>query len=134
MARKHQVDCSFKCPAKGYIDFPVWPRKGESSTDACRRKLATRVDAPQVPLCETIRIRSIDGLGKGGTRLLPIRIKDLGSAHITAAAARALRACRLAVNEDCLDSCRVGIHALERELKGQANLGRPPRVRIIRED
>lgn len=90
---KHQADCSFRCPAKGQLDFAVWPRKNESNRDACFRKLKTFVDAPQVPLCETIRIRSINGIGKAGTRMPFFRKKDL-----------------------------------------YPNLGKPPRVRIVRED
>lgn len=81
--KKRQADCTFQCPARGRIDFSVWPRKNETSKDACLRKLSNFVDAPQLPHCEPLRIRYIDGIGpikigKAGTRLRPIRIKDLG--------------------------------------------------------
>lgn len=79
LGRGRQVDCIFRCPVRGYVDFPVWPRRGESPRQACFRRLSTLVDEAQLPLCEEIRVRTIDGLGKATTRFSkPIRLRDLG--------------------------------------------------------
>ena len=129
MPKKRLVDCSVLCNGR-QIDFNVWPRKGETNRNACLRK-ASKVSGGKQ--CQPLRVRSIDGIGKAGTRFRPIRRRDMGSTHVTAAAARALRTCRLAVDEGCRDACRAGIHALEDELKKQP-LARLPRVRIVRED
>lgn len=129
MAKKRLVDCSVSCNGR-QLDFNVWPRKGESNQAACLRKASKISGGKQ---CRPLRVRSIDGIGKAGTRFRPIRRRDLGSTHVTAAAARALRTCRLTVDEGCQEACRTGIHALEKELKSQP-LARLPRVRIVRED
>lgn len=130
MAKKRLADCSVRCNGE-QLDFNVWPRKGESNRDACLRKAAKVTGGKQ---CIPLRVRSIDGIGKAGTRMPFLRFKDLGTSRVTAAAARALRVCRLTVNEDCREACRTGIHALEREIKQEPQLGKLPRVRIVRED
>jgi hypothetical protein len=129
MFKRRMADCSVLCDGK-QIDFNVWPRKGESNTEACLRKAAWITGGKQ---CIPLRARSIDGIGKAGTRFRPFRKRDLGSHDISAAAARALRTCRLSVKEECRDACRTGIFALEQELKSSPT-GKLPRVRIIRED
>lgn len=80
---KQQADCTFQCPARGRVDFSVWPRKNETSRDACFRGLRdkAKVDTHQIPFCQPLRIRYIDGtrkLSKAGTRFSPIRMRDLG--------------------------------------------------------
>lgn len=57
---RYQADCSFKCPAKGDLNFAIWPRKGETANDACMRGLRDRVDPPQVEHCVKIRARYIE--------------------------------------------------------------------------
>lgn len=130
--KKRLADCSVLCNGS-QLDFNVWPRRGESNAEACLRK--ARQISKGTP-CETLRARSIDGIGKAGTRFtLPMRVMDrfMGDTRVTAAAARALRICRAAANKDCQDACRSGILALEREIKKPSLSGRS-RVRIIRED
>lgn len=127
--KKRLADCSVLCNGSR-LDFNVWPRKNESNAEACLRKAAKVADGKK---CTLLRARSIDGLGKAGTRFRPFRKRDLGSSDLVSASARALRTCRLSVSDECQDACRTGILALERELKNPP-LGRLPRVRIIRED
>lgn len=72
--KKRLVDCLFRCPDGRHVDFNVWPRKGESNRDACRRRLKKFVKNDRSSLCEEVRIRSLD---KAGTRYtLPIRFSD----------------------------------------------------------
>jgi hypothetical protein len=54
------ADCSYLCPAAGYHDFQAWGQGGETADQACRRRLALRIDAAQVPLCEKQRARWVD--------------------------------------------------------------------------
>ena len=57
---KRLVDCSVQCNGD-QLDFNVWPRKGEPSSEACLRKAkAIRPDKK----CDILRYRSIDGLRK----------------------------------------------------------------------
>lgn len=114
MPKKRLADCSVRCNGE-QLDFNVWPRKGESNRDACLRKASKVTGGKQ---CIPLRIRSIDGIGS--------------SPGVSAAAARALRTCRLEVSEECREACRTGIQALEREIK-TPSLGSLPRVRIVRE-
>ena len=100
------VDCSVDCSRSGRHDFNVRPRAGETDKEACLRRANDFAHA--VDDCVTLRVRAIDG----------IKAK-LGSPHsddISAAGARALRACKT-VNPDCVDACRTGVIALERQLK-----------------
>lgn len=63
MAReKRQADCSFTCPGGTYVDFAVWPRKGQTHDQACFGKLrAWRKGG--VGDCTLVRSRWINGLG-----------------------------------------------------------------------
>lgn len=53
------ADCSYACPAAGRLDFEARIHRGETTRDACRRRLAAIVDAYQVPYCEERRVRSV---------------------------------------------------------------------------
>lgn len=55
-----RADCEYRCPAKGTVEFGIWARKDENIQEACERGLRDRVDAPQTPLCERIRARSVE--------------------------------------------------------------------------
>jgi hypothetical protein len=62
-AYRTRVECRYKCPGDTIpTEFAVWPRKGETSHDACRRYLKENyaVDDLQFSLCEKIQIRYID--------------------------------------------------------------------------
>jgi hypothetical protein len=63
MARKRQADCSFTCPGGTYIDFAVWPRKGQTREEACHSKLRA-LKKGAVGGCELARSRYIDGIGR----------------------------------------------------------------------
>lgn len=58
--RSSMADCSYLCPAAGPQDFSSWSQGGETADQACRRQLARRVDAAQVPYCEKQRARWVD--------------------------------------------------------------------------
>jgi hypothetical protein len=62
LGARRKVDCSFECPARGRIDFGVWPRAGETSTDAAWRGLrdVAKVDTAQIPHCKLLRARYVD--------------------------------------------------------------------------
>jgi hypothetical protein len=70
---KRLVDCSVRCNGAQY-DFNAWPRKKESNLEACLRKAAKVSGGKQ---CESLRARSIDGIGKAGTRHVAFRFRDL---------------------------------------------------------
>jgi hypothetical protein len=59
---RQQVECRYKCPGEDMMTFPVWPRKGETSTETCRRFLKERrkLSDQQIDLCEKVEIRYID--------------------------------------------------------------------------
>ena len=122
MARKkgRLVDCSVECARSGRHDFNVFPKKGETDREACLRR--AKDFSAAVDDCGVLRARGINGVGKAGTAdPSAIRFKGrMGSPmsdDITAAAARAHRACSITVNEDCREACRLGVRALESQLK-----------------
>jgi hypothetical protein len=100
---KRLVDCSVECAKSGRHDFNVWPRAGESDKDACLRRAKDFMHA--VDDCGVLRARGIQGIGSPQ------------SDDLTAAGARALRACKTITNSECQDACRTGIVAFERQLK-----------------
>lgn len=59
---RQQIECSYRCPGEDLRTWPVWPRKGETSTDACRRHMKERrkLSDYQIDLCEKVQIRYID--------------------------------------------------------------------------
>lgn len=107
---KRLVDCTVECAKSGRHDFNVWPRAGESDKDACLRRAKDFMHA--VDDCGVLRARGIQGTGG--------KIASPHSDDLTAAGARALRACKTLTNPDCVDACRTGIVALERQLQKQS--------------
>lgn len=105
---KRLVDCSVECAKSGRHDFNVYPKAGESDKEACLRRAKDFMHA--VDDCGVLRARGIQGIGK--TKMGSPQSDDL-----TAAAARAQRACSITVGEECRDACRLGIRALESQLK-----------------
>jgi hypothetical protein len=103
---KRLVDCTVECAKSGRHDFNVWPRAGESDNEACLRR--SKDFQAAVDDCGVLRARGIQGAGG--------KLASPSSDDVTAAAARALRACTTIANPDCKDACRTGIAALERQL------------------
>lgn len=107
---KRLVDCSVECAKSGRHDFNVYPKAGETDKEACLRRAKDFSHA--VDDCGVLRARGIQGIGKLGTHT---------DSSLTAAAARALRACRVTVNADCREACQLGIRALESQLRKTAS-------------
>lgn len=104
---KRLVDCTVECAKSGRHDFNVWPRAGESDKEACLRR--SKDFQAAVDDCGVLRARGIQGAGG--------KLASPHSDDLTAAGARALRACKVIANPDCQDACRTGIVAMERQLK-----------------
>jgi hypothetical protein len=121
--KKRLVDCSVECSKSGRHDFNVWPCAGETDREACLRRAKDFMHA--VDDCGVLRARGIDGIGSPQ------------SDDLTAAGARALRACKSLVDEGCQDACRTGIVAygrqLQKELPKKTLLDGAKPGRIIRE-
>lgn len=60
-AGRQKVGCLYKCP-DDYHDFSLWPRKGETATQACERALESDrgIDAYRRSFCKKIYAKYID--------------------------------------------------------------------------
>ena len=57
-----RYECAFRCLYRdGTIEFPVWPRKGQTGSEACLTKLRSLI-GDRSSLCELIRWRLLDGI------------------------------------------------------------------------
>lgn len=60
MSGADYADCSYVCPKRGYVDFGTPIRKGETTDQACRRRLVDMVGQEESARCEKLRVRSVE--------------------------------------------------------------------------
>lgn len=57
-----KLEFVYECPARGRIEFSIWPRKGEMQADTGARGLReiARLDEPQIPYCRKVYAKYIE--------------------------------------------------------------------------